>query len=49
LGWTGGRNVRIDLRWAGDDINRIRAHSHKLLALESNDRLTSDAGRRALE
>jgi len=22
LGWTDGRNVRIDLRWAGDDINR---------------------------
>ena len=25
LGWTVGRNVRIDLRWAGGDINRIRA------------------------
>jgi putative ABC transport system substrate-binding protein len=25
LGWTDGRNVRMDLRWAGDDINRIRA------------------------
>ena len=24
-GWTNGRNVRMDLRWAGDDINRIRA------------------------
>jgi putative ABC transport system substrate-binding protein len=23
LGWTDGRNVRIDLRWAGGDINRI--------------------------
>ena len=22
LGWTDGRNVRIDLRWAGDDPNR---------------------------
>jgi hypothetical protein len=22
LGWTDGRNVRIDLRWGGDDINR---------------------------
>ena len=22
LGWTDGRNVRIDLRWYGDDINR---------------------------
>ena len=24
LGWTVGRNVRIDLRWAGGDANRIR-------------------------
>ena len=24
LGWTDGRNVRIDLRWGGADINRIR-------------------------
>ena len=23
LGWTDGRNVQIDLRWGGDDINRI--------------------------
>ena len=22
LGWTDGRNVRMDLRWAGDDISR---------------------------
>jgi putative ABC transport system substrate-binding protein len=25
LGWTNGRNVRMDVRWAGDDINRIDA------------------------
>ena len=25
LGWTDGRNVRLDLRWAGADIDRIRA------------------------
>ena len=25
LGWTDGRNVRMDLRWYGGDINRIRA------------------------
>ena len=25
LGWTDGRNVRMDLRWGGDDSNRIRA------------------------
>jgi hypothetical protein len=23
LGWAEGRNVRIDPRWAGDDINRF--------------------------
>ena len=25
LGWTDGRNVRMDIRGHGDDINRIRA------------------------
>jgi putative ABC transport system substrate-binding protein len=25
LGWTDGRNVRTDLRWAGGDNNRIQA------------------------
>ena len=25
LGWTVGRNVRIDIRWAGTDVNRIQA------------------------
>ena len=24
LGWTDGRNMRLDIRWVGDDINRIR-------------------------
>ena len=24
LGWTDGRNVRMDLRWYGANINRIR-------------------------
>ena len=23
LGWTDGRNVRLDIRWGGGDINRI--------------------------
>jgi putative ABC transport system substrate-binding protein len=34
LGWTDGRNVRIDLRWAGDDINRIRALAQELVRLQ---------------
>src|SRR6516164_2597121 len=34
LGWTEGRNVRIDLRWAGTDINRIRALAQELVGLQ---------------
>jgi putative tryptophan/tyrosine transport system substrate-binding protein len=34
LGWTDGRNVRMDVRWAGDDINRIRALAQELVGLE---------------
>jgi putative ABC transport system substrate-binding protein len=34
LGWTVGRNVRIDLRWAGGDANRIRALAQELVALQ---------------
>jgi putative ABC transport system substrate-binding protein len=34
LGWTDGRNVRMDLRWYGDDINRIRAFAQELVGLQ---------------
>ena len=34
LGWTDGRNVRIDLRWGGDDINRIPALAQELVGLQ---------------
>jgi putative ABC transport system substrate-binding protein len=34
LGWTDGRNVRIELLWAGDDINRIRALAQELVGLQ---------------
>ena len=34
LGWTDGRNVRMDLRWGGGDINRIRALAQKLVGLQ---------------
>ena len=34
LGWTEGRNVRMDLRWAGPDINRIRALAQELVGLQ---------------
>src|SRR6516165_2699993 len=32
LGWTDGRNMRIDLRWGGDDINRTRALARELVS-----------------
>ena len=31
LGWADGRNVRIDVWWAGDDPNRIRALAQELV------------------
>src|SRR5215471_18242308 len=34
LGWIDGRNVRMDLRWYGDDNNRIRALAQELVALQ---------------
>jgi putative ABC transport system substrate-binding protein len=33
LGWTDGRNVRIDYRFAGDDAGRIGAHATELVGL----------------
>jgi putative tryptophan/tyrosine transport system substrate-binding protein len=34
LGWTDGRNVRMELRWAGDDTNQIRALAKELVRLQ---------------
>src|SRR5215467_344830 len=34
LGWSDGRNVRMDLRWYGGDINRMRALAQELLGLQ---------------
>jgi putative ABC transport system substrate-binding protein len=36
LGWTDGRNVRMDLRWGRGDINRIRALAQELVGLQRN-------------
>ena len=36
LGWTDGRNVRIDLRGGSGDINRIRALAQELVGLQSD-------------
>ena len=43
LGWADGRNVRMDLRWAGDDINRIRAIAQELVGLQPDIILTAGA------
>jgi putative ABC transport system substrate-binding protein len=34
LGWTDGRNVRMDVRWPGDDINRVGALARELVGLQ---------------
>jgi putative tryptophan/tyrosine transport system substrate-binding protein len=41
LGWTDGRDVRMDLRWHGDDINRIRALAQELVGLRPDIILTA--------
>jgi ABC-type uncharacterized transport system substrate-binding protein len=33
LGWTDGRNVRIDYRWGGVDAERLRSYATELVAL----------------
>ena len=40
LGWSDGRNVRMDLRWAGGDTNRIRALAQELVGLQPDIILT---------
>ena len=44
LGWTDGRNMRIDLRWAGGDSNRIRALAQELVGLQPDIILTVGMG-----
>jgi putative ABC transport system substrate-binding protein len=41
LGWTDGRNVRMDLRWGRGDINRIRALAQELVGLHPDIILTN--------
>jgi putative ABC transport system substrate-binding protein len=40
LGWIDGRNVRMDVRYAGEDINRIRALAQELVGLHPDIILT---------
>jgi putative ABC transport system substrate-binding protein len=39
-GWTNGRNLRIDLRWGGDDTNRMRERAQELVRLQPEIILT---------
>jgi hypothetical protein len=42
LGWTDGRNVRLDLRWGRADINRIRALAQELVGLQPDIIVTNE-------
>jgi putative ABC transport system substrate-binding protein len=42
LGWTDGRNTRMDVRWGGGDINRIEALAHELVGLLPDVILTNN-------
>jgi putative ABC transport system substrate-binding protein len=41
LGWTDGRNVRIDYRWAAADADRYRTYAAELVALSPDVILSS--------
>jgi putative ABC transport system substrate-binding protein len=43
LGWTVGRNLRMDVRWASGDINRIRTLAQELVGLQPDIILTDSA------
>jgi putative ABC transport system substrate-binding protein len=40
LGWTDGRNVRIDYRWGAGDVDRIRRYAAELVSLSPDVILT---------
>jgi putative tryptophan/tyrosine transport system substrate-binding protein len=44
LGWTDGRNVRVDLRWASGDINRMRALAQELIGSQHDIILAGGTG-----
>src|SRR5215831_12889682 len=43
LGWTDGRNLRIDLRWHGYDINQIPVLAQELVGLQPDIIVTAGA------
>src|SRR5215471_12857551 len=42
LGWTDGRNLRLDLRYYGDDSNRVRTLAQELVGLQADIILTNN-------
>jgi putative ABC transport system substrate-binding protein len=40
LGWADGRNVRMDVRWAGADANRVQALAQELVGLQPDTIVT---------
>src|SRR5215471_13863720 len=42
FGWIDGRNVLMDLRWYGDDINRVRALAQELVGLQPDIIVTNN-------
>ena len=42
LGWTDGRNVRLDVRWDGADTGRSRALAQELVSLKPDIIVTSN-------
>src|SRR5215472_13140157 len=35
FGWIDGRNLRMEIRWGGGDVNRIRTFAKELVALRN--------------
>jgi len=44
LGWTEGRNLRTDLRWAGGDRDILRKYATELVALQPDIIVTTGSG-----
>jgi putative ABC transport system substrate-binding protein len=49
MGWTEGRNVRMDLRWYGNDTNRMRVLAQELVGLQPDVILASGDAIAAVE
>jgi putative tryptophan/tyrosine transport system substrate-binding protein len=43
LGWTDGRNARLDVRWGASDVDRYRREATELVAL-APDVILADTG-----